>query len=49
MGTNIQRVGHSKEGESSSGLQHQSAPSEEWEYSNKAQGTGPVDPFPAFQ
>ena len=45
-GTNIQSIGHSKEGESDSGPQHQSALSEEREYSNKAQGTGPVDPFP---
>lgn len=48
-GTNVQSVGRPEEGESSSGLQHQSAPSEEWEHSNKAQGMGPVDPFPAFR
>ena len=48
-GTNVQSVGRPEEGGSGSALQHQSALSDEWEHSNKAQGTGPVDPFPAFQ
>ena len=48
-GTNVHSVGRPEEGGSSSGLQRQLAPSDEWGHSSKAQGTGPVDLFPAFQ